>query len=165
MHSGAFKTKKAAREAGFRTHEDWLKTVNNGSPKTLVPRLDLTPIMVKDKAFFEELDCEEMVSRPEGKRRNLVISKDAEIAAYKQFRHTRAPLYRLSDYIPSKPRNERPAETIDVLLATFTVNKVAICGQLAGAYWGESGIPYEWREGLAKKEMIEPILTKLLQEA
>ncbi len=31
----------------------------------------------------------------------------------------------------------------------------AVCGQLAGAYWGESGIPAEWREGLARKDMIE----------
>ena len=27
----------------------------------------------------------------------------------------------------------------------------AVCGQLAGAYWGESGIPQEWREGLARQ--------------
>ena len=38
----------------------------------------------------------------------------------------------------------------------------AICGQLAGAYWGESGIPVEWREGLAKKDMIEEALQGLL---
>ena len=25
----------------------------------------------------------------------------------------------------------------------------AVGGRLAGAYWGESGIPVEWREGLA----------------
>jgi ADP-ribosylglycohydrolase len=34
----------------------------------------------------------------------------------------------------------------------------AICGQLAGAYWGESGIPQEWREGLARPDMIEKAL-------
>jgi ADP-ribosylglycohydrolase len=34
----------------------------------------------------------------------------------------------------------------------------AVCGQLAGAYWGESGIPVEWREGLARPEMIERAL-------
>ena len=34
----------------------------------------------------------------------------------------------------------------------------AICGQFSGAYWGESGIPLEWREGLAKKDMIEKAL-------
>ena len=38
----------------------------------------------------------------------------------------------------------------------------AVCGQLAGAYWGESGIPAEWREGLARPEMIEKALQGLL---
>ena len=31
----------------------------------------------------------------------------------------------------------------------------AVYGQWAGAYWGESGIPREWREGLARSDMIE----------
>ena len=31
----------------------------------------------------------------------------------------------------------------------------AVCGQLAGAYWGESGIPAGWLDGLARKDMIE----------
>ena len=39
----------------------------------------------------------------------------------------------------------------------------AVCGQLAGAYWGESGIPQEWRKGLARPEMIEKALCGLLQ--
>lgn len=38
----------------------------------------------------------------------------------------------------------------------------AICGQLASAYWGESGIPQEWRDGLARPEMIETTLRGLL---
>ena len=38
----------------------------------------------------------------------------------------------------------------------------AVCGQLAGAYWGESGIPQEWLEGLARKEMIEDAMSGLL---
>lgn len=37
----------------------------------------------------------------------------------------------------------------------------AVCGQLAGAYWGESGIPQEWRDGLARSDMIEDALTAL----
>jgi ADP-ribosylglycohydrolase len=37
----------------------------------------------------------------------------------------------------------------------------AICGQFAGAYWGESGIPSEWRAGLVRPEMIEAALTSL----
>ena len=39
----------------------------------------------------------------------------------------------------------------------------AVCGQLAGAYWGESGIPAEWREGLAGRDMIEKALSGLLR--
>jgi ADP-ribosyl-[dinitrogen reductase] hydrolase len=39
----------------------------------------------------------------------------------------------------------------------------AICGQLAGAYWGESGIPNEWREGLVRADMIEEALGGLLK--
>ena len=39
----------------------------------------------------------------------------------------------------------------------------AVCGQLAGAYWGETGIPEEWRQGLARKDLIEPILERLLK--
>ncbi len=38
----------------------------------------------------------------------------------------------------------------------------AVCGQLAGACWGESGIPGEWLEGLAERGMIEQALAGLL---
>ena len=41
----------------------------------------------------------------------------------------------------------------------------AVCGQLAGACWGESGIPAEWRDGLARTDIIEPILAKLLDKS
>ena len=41
----------------------------------------------------------------------------------------------------------------------------AVCGQLAGAYWGESGIPQEWRDGLARPDMIEKALLGLLDTA
>ena len=34
----------------------------------------------------------------------------------------------------------------------------AVCGQLAGAHWGESAIPPEWRDGLAKRELINSAL-------
>lgn len=38
----------------------------------------------------------------------------------------------------------------------------AVCGQFAGAYWGESGIPDDWRDGLARPDMIENALAGLL---
>jgi len=39
----------------------------------------------------------------------------------------------------------------------------AVYGQLAGAYWGESGIPAEWLEGLGRRDMIERALIGLLK--
>ena len=41
----------------------------------------------------------------------------------------------------------------------------AVCGQLAGACWGESGIPAEWRAGLKRADMLEKALTGLLADA
>jgi ADP-ribosyl-[dinitrogen reductase] hydrolase len=38
----------------------------------------------------------------------------------------------------------------------------AVCGPLAGAYWGESGIPQAWRGELARMDMIERALDGLL---
>ena len=38
----------------------------------------------------------------------------------------------------------------------------AVCGQLAGAFWGESNIPVEWRDSLARKDLIEEALAGLL---
>jgi ADP-ribosyl-[dinitrogen reductase] hydrolase len=38
----------------------------------------------------------------------------------------------------------------------------AVCGQFAGAYWGESGVPPEWRQGLARQDLIEKAIEGLL---
>ena len=38
----------------------------------------------------------------------------------------------------------------------------AICGQLAGAYWGESQIPEPLRSGLARRDMLENALAGIL---
>jgi ADP-ribosylglycohydrolase len=38
----------------------------------------------------------------------------------------------------------------------------AVCGQLAGACWGEAGIPAAWRDGLAGREQLERALQGLL---
>lgn len=40
----------------------------------------------------------------------------------------------------------------------------AVSGQLAGAFCGESGIPAEWRDGLARRDLIEDALAGLLGE-
>jgi len=41
----------------------------------------------------------------------------------------------------------------------------AVAGQLAGACWGESAIPEEWRTDLARRDMIESVLDGLLKAA
>ncbi len=38
----------------------------------------------------------------------------------------------------------------------------AVCGQLAGAYWGESGIPTSLRSGLARQDLLEQALAGIL---
>ena len=38
----------------------------------------------------------------------------------------------------------------------------AVCGQLAGAYWGESGIPTEWLVGLARRDLMEAALQGIM---
>ncbi len=37
----------------------------------------------------------------------------------------------------------------------------AVCGQLAGAFWGESGIPSDWLRDLARPDMIQKALAGL----
>jgi ADP-ribosylglycohydrolase len=41
----------------------------------------------------------------------------------------------------------------------------AVYGQLAGAYYGESGIPEEWRSVIAKRELIIDFADKLYELA
>jgi len=38
----------------------------------------------------------------------------------------------------------------------------AVCGQFAGAFWGETRVPPEWREGLARRDLIDLALEGLL---
>jgi ADP-ribosylglycohydrolase len=41
----------------------------------------------------------------------------------------------------------------------------AICGQLAGAYWGESQIPVSLRSGVARMDMLEKALAGIVGAA
>jgi ADP-ribosylglycohydrolase len=38
----------------------------------------------------------------------------------------------------------------------------AVCGQLAGAYWGEAQIPEDWRNRLARRDLLEAALEGLV---
>ena len=48
-------------------------------------------------------------------------------------------------------------------VATMPTRPGPCAGSLAGAYWGEAGIPEEWLEGLARRDMIEKALRGLLE--
>jgi ADP-ribosylglycohydrolase len=57
----------------------------------------------------------------------------------------------------------REAALLAVNLGDDADTTGAVCGQLAGAHWGESGIPAQWRDELARREMIEEALEGLLR--
>lgn len=40
----------------------------------------------------------------------------------------------------------------------------AVCGQLAGAYWGEAGISLDLRSGLARVDLLEDALSGIIDE-
>ena len=55
---------------------------------------------------------------------------------------------------------------VDAVLAAANLgdnadSTAAICGQIAGAHYGESGIPLSWRRTLAMRELIEALADKL----
>jgi ADP-ribosylglycohydrolase len=59
-------------------------------------------------------------------------------------------------------RDFREAVLRAVNLGDDADTTAAVCGQFAGAYWGESQIPADWRDGLAGKEMIQKAIEGLL---
>jgi hypothetical protein len=121
-----FRTLKDAKAAGYLTAEDWIKTGPNvPPPRPMIPRRGSTPIMVKRKPLFCVADCEEVVSKPEALRRGLSVTSEAQPVAWRRGEHSRWPLFRLSDCKPKRKASTRPAAEIDILLATFTVNRAA----------------------------------------
>ena len=124
-----FKTKKAARQAGLRTKEDWLKREKSPDGKwrkPIIPRIDAMPVTVKGDSFYRPEDCEEVISETEAKRRRLKISNGAQPVTELYYRYCGYnPVYRLSDFVPIPIRKEIPPKEIDLLPAIFTVNKAA----------------------------------------
>jgi len=57
--------------------------------------------------------------------------------------------------------NFRDAVLAAVNLGNDSDTTGAVCGQLAGAYWGESGIPAAWLRGLDRCDMLEDALAKI----
>ena len=88
------------------------------------------------------------------RRKNSVGAWGLKIADHGIGKRKRRP--RPSGSSRRRPKAEPEAE---VTKTTFLDD-----AQLAGAYWGESGIPQEWRDGLARPEMIEKALPGIVGE-
>jgi ADP-ribosylglycohydrolase len=96
----------------------------------------------------------------------------AEVASG-SFRRKRPPQIQGSGYVVKSleaalwafhdARDFREAVLRAVNLGNDADTTGAVCGQLAGAYWGEQGIPTEWLEGLASRDLIETALRGLLE--
>jgi len=91
------------------------------------------------------------------------------------YRHKRPPAIRGSGYVVHsleaalwafhESENFEEAVLKAVNLGDDADTTGAVCGQLAGAYWGESGIPAVWRKDLARQDLIEAALQGLLKDA
>lgn len=105
------KTKKEAREKGYRTPEEWLK-------KDRVPYGDGFP--VKGITFYEKANTEPLITA-RGKR-GYKLREGAEPvkrkkAYYDNFYYF---LYRDSDFVPVRKQNKTPPREIDLLVAIST---------------------------------------------
>jgi ADP-ribosyl-[dinitrogen reductase] hydrolase len=99
--------------------------------------------------------------------------KVTEVAAG-SFRHKRPPEIKGSGFVVASleaalwafhdAQDFRQAVLRAVNLGDDADTTGAVCGQFAGAYWGESGIPLEWRQGLARADMIEKAMDGLLSK-
>jgi ADP-ribosylglycohydrolase len=100
--------------------------------------------------------------------------KIAAIAAG-SFRNREPPVIRGSGYVVDsleaalwafhRADNFRDGALLAVNLGDDADTTGAVYGQLAGAYYGESGIPAEWRERLVMREKIESLADGLFEFA
>lgn len=116
-----FKTKKAAKEAGYRTGEQW-QSFHHGC-KT--PKRGATPVLVKGEEFYREQDCEEMLSATAAKKRGMRVRKNAVAVTEKRWERRTYPVFRISDCEPKQARQEIPPVDIDPLKAILAVNRAA----------------------------------------
>jgi len=102
------------------------------------------------------------------------LHPEVEEVASRSFRELQPPAIKGSGYVVKSleaalwsfhdAQDFREAVLRAVNLGDDADTTGAICGQFAGAYWGELGIPQDWLDGLAKKEMIEAALTGLISD-
>ncbi|MDA1015295.1 MAG: ADP-ribosylglycohydrolase family protein [Planctomycetota bacterium] len=100
------------------------------------------------------------------------LHHEIDAVAAGSFRNLRPPAIRGSGYVVKSleaalwafcdAKDYREAVLKAVNLGDDADTTGAVCGQLAGAYWGETGIPQEWRDELRRADLIESALTGLL---
>jgi ADP-ribosyl-[dinitrogen reductase] hydrolase len=100
------------------------------------------------------------------------LHPEVETVAAESFRSFGPPAIRGTGYVVKSleaalwafhdARDFRTAVLRAVNLGEDADTTGAVCGQLAGAYWGESGIPPDWLDSLAKRDMIEQAISHLL---
>jgi ADP-ribosylglycohydrolase len=124
------------------------------------------------------VEREEVLARDWEPLRRLVglHAMNAEIAsvAAGSFREKKPPEISGSGYVVKSleaslwafhdGKDFREAVLMAVNLGDDADTTGAVCGQLAGAYYGESGIPDGWLKGLARKDLIEAALSGLIGE-
>lgn len=98
---------------------------------------------------------------------------DIEAIARGSFREKEPPAIEGSGYVASsleaalwafhRAADFRAAVLPAVNLGDDADTTGAVCGQFAGAFWGEAGIPTEWRDGLARRDMLERALVGVLK--
>jgi hypothetical protein len=119
-----FKTKKAAKEAGYLEYNSLINSNNN-----LVPCIGENPIIVKDVEYWRPEQCEQILSKKSLKEMGLKPKLDAIPVTERSFNpggyRITFQLYRLSDSVEIRKIKNKPPVTVDLLLAVFTVNRTA----------------------------------------
>jgi ADP-ribosyl-[dinitrogen reductase] hydrolase len=103
----------------------------------------------------------------------MPLHPEVDAVARGRFRDRRPPEIQGSGYVVESleaalwafhdARDFRQAVLAAVNLGDDADTTGAVAGQLAGACWGERGIPAEWLAGLARREYIDELLTRLAQ--
>jgi hypothetical protein len=84
-----------------------------------------SPEVIKGTKFFAESDCEELISITAARARKLKLRQGSRFVTTKRGQYGQFNVFRLSDFEPIPNRTSVPAKKIDVLQATFTLNKSA----------------------------------------
>lgn len=123
-----FQTHEAAREAGLKTKAEWMRLDKKNGKRQMVPKRDVTPVIVDGVQFYSLTDCEELLSPQYAERCGLILTEKAEHVGFRfnqiGGKTGKLLLYRESDFRAAHQDNDITAE-IDLVVAIFTVNVFA----------------------------------------